>query len=80
MWESVGRSIRSLLPSEASSNSLLGMSRNSVAETLLFSMGVRGRLFGAPGVFISLAKPFLSFCKKKEMAEYRTHDTKVFFI
>jgi len=49
----------------AASHSLSGMSRYSVAKTYQVTLGVWGRLFGAPTVFLSLAKSvsfFLAEC------------------
>jgi len=49
----------------APASSLLGMSRSSVAKAYLISLGVRGRFFKAPGVFLSLAKPVSFFLQKE---------------
>jgi hypothetical protein len=41
------------------------MSRYSVAKTCLITLGVWGRLFGAPTVFLSLAKSVSFFLQKE---------------
>ena len=58
--------------SNTPTNSLLGMSRCSMAETNHVILGVWGRFLKAPTVFLSLAKSVSFFLQKKEMAQCRS--------